>query len=191
MYLVLRPPWGGRADSVIVDAGVVASAPADAAPKKVKKPRRGGGGARPSGAPTNDGDSEDVDLGPTTVVLTAADRAQETRGDDVSLPKQKLDMGAGGEARSLDQGEIGNVIGAQSGGVQSCVVQGATNTDLQATIEVTMVVDGSGRVIKSRVAAPHYLFTKGLLACVQGAAGRMHFPATGAPTQVSFPVHLN
>jgi hypothetical protein len=195
MYLVLRPPWAGRGAPIAIDGGAVAAAPSDAPPAKKKKPRHrggGGGGARAAN-PANEGDTEDVDLGPTTVVLTAADRAQETRGDSVALPKQKLDMGAGGaEARALDQGEISGVINGQSGGVQACVVQGATNTDLHAaSIEVQMVVDGGGRVTATRVSAPHYLFTKGLLACVQGATGRIHFPSTGAPTLVSFPVNLN
>ena len=38
--------------------------------------------------------------------------------------------------------------------------------------------------------APHYLLEHGLLACIQRALSRMHFPATGAPTVVTIPVNL-
>jgi hypothetical protein len=69
-------------------------------------------------------------------------------------------------------------------------VQGATNTDLRATITVKLVVDRGGRVTRSRVQAPHYLFEHGLLGCTQRALGRMHFPATGAATLVTLPINL-
>jgi hypothetical protein len=100
-------------------------------------------------------------------------------------------MSSGGESRSLDNGEIQNVIASESGSVQSCVMKGATNTDLSGTITVKMVVDGNGRVSRSRVQAPHYLFAQGLLACVQGALRGWHFPATGAPTLVTLPVNFH
>jgi len=99
-------------------------------------------------------------------------------------------MVGGGEARPLDDGEINQTINSQAGGVKDCVVAGATGTDLRATITVKLVVDGRGRVTRSRVHAPHYLFEHGLLGCVQRAAGRMHFPATGGPTVVTLPVNL-
>ena len=99
-------------------------------------------------------------------------------------------MGAAGEARSLEDGEIQATISGQSRAVQDCVVQGATNTDLHATITVQLVVDGTGKVIKTRLQAPRYLFDHGLLTCAKGAVGRMKFPATGAATLVTFPINL-
>jgi hypothetical protein len=45
-------------------------------------------------------------------------------------------------------------------------------------------------VSRSQLQAPHYLFEKGLLNCAQRALGQIKFPATGAPTVVTFPVNL-
>ena len=99
-------------------------------------------------------------------------------------------MAGGGEARALDDGEINATITSQGGGVTECVVQGATGTDLRGTITVKLLVDGHGRVIRSRLQAPHYLFEHGLLGCMQRAVGRMHFPATGGASLVTVPVNL-
>lgn len=192
MYLALRPPWGGGAVATPPDAGVVATAPPDAgAPGKAKKKRR----KRPAGtvAPTpgdTSGEWEEYEETEPLPVLTAADRKLEWRGDDTTLPPTRIDMAGGGEARPLDDGEINSTISGQSGGVRDCVVKGATNTDLRATITIKLVVDGTGRVSKSRVQAPHYLFEKGLLSCTQRALGKLKFPATGAPTSVTFPIDL-
>jgi len=194
MYLVLRPPWGGGAVATPVDAGVVSMAPADAGtgarPKKKKRRRPPGTVATPGepGAPDEEEYYEETEPLP---VLTDADRRLEWRGDDVTLPPTKLDMGGGSEPRKLDDSEINSTIGSQAGGVRDCVIQGATNTDLRATITVKLVVDGNGRVSKSKLQAPRYLFEKGgLQGCVQKALGRMKFPATGAPTLVTLPVNL-
>lgn len=189
MYLVLRPPWGGATVEAPVDAGVVSIAPPDAGsakPKKKKKRRPPGTVATP-GAPDEEEYYEETEPLP---VLTDADRRLEWKGDDVTLPATKLDMSGGSEQRKLDDNEINNTISSQAGGVRDCVIQGATNTDLRATITVKLVVDGSGKVSKSKLQAPHYLFEKGLLNCVQRALGKMKFPATGAPTLVTLPVNL-
>jgi len=189
MYLVLRPPWGGPTVEAPVDAGVVSMAPPDAGsakPKKKKKRRPPGTVATP-GTPDEEEYYEETEPLP---VLTDADRRLEWKGDDVTLPATKLDMSGGSEQRKLDDNEINNTIGSQAGGVRDCVIQGATNTDLRATITVKLVVDGSGKVSKSKLQAPHYLFEKGLLNCVQRALGKMKFPATGAPTLVTLPVNL-
>jgi hypothetical protein len=185
MYLALRPPWGGHATAP-PDAGPVASVPVDAPPAKPKKKRR-----RPAGTPNaqNPGGDDTDEPEPQPIVLTEADRRLEWRGDEVALPAHKVDMGAGGEGRPLDDGEINGAF-ANDAGVRTCVANGATGTDLHATITVKMLVDGSGRVTKSRVQAPHYLHEHGLLACTQHALARMHFPATGAPTVVTIPVNL-
>lgn len=186
MYLALRPPWGGEPATTPPDAQTIAAAPPDAGKPSRKKRRK-----RPPGTvAATPGDDEVYEETDPLVVLTDADRRLEWRGDDTKLPPTRVDMAAGGDARPLDDGEINNTIASHSGAVRACVVQGATNTDLRATITIKLVVDGNGRVIKSRLQAPHYLFTKGLLDCAQRALGRMKFPATGAPTAVTFPINL-
>jgi hypothetical protein len=192
MYLVLRPPWGPRVATVASAGPPVVVVGTDAGVAKPKKPKRRPRppGTQPAPQP-GDGDGEVDVVEPEPVRLTAADRALESRGDDVRLPAQTLDMaGGGGEARPLDDGEINQTINSQAGGVKDCVVSGATGTDLRATVTVKLVVDGHGRVTRSRIEAPHYLFEHGLLGCTQRAVGRIHFPATGAPTLVTLPVTL-
>ena len=173
---------------------MVAVAPPDAgvAKPKKKRPRHrpttgGGGGAITTGDEQGWGSGDYVEETepPPLVQLSAADRVLEWRGDDTTKSPQKIDMGNGAEARSLEDGEIRSTIDAQSGPAQSCVVTAATNTNLAGTINVKMIVDGNGRVIKSKVQAFHYMFEHGLLACVQRAVGRMKFPSTGAQTLVT------
>jgi len=190
MYLVLRPPWEHRVTTVASEGPPVVVVPGDAGVAKPKKPRKR---PRPAGSPTTPespasegGDGEE----PAPPPLTAADRALEWRGDDVALPAKTIDMAGGGEARALDDGEINTTITSQGGGVTECVVQGATGTDLRGTITVKLLVDGHGKVTRSRVQAPHYLFEHGLLGCTQRALGRIHFPATGAASLVTLPVNL-
>jgi hypothetical protein len=97
---------------------------------------------------------------------------------------------AGQPAPAGSDGEINQTVSSQAGGVRDCVVQGATGTDLAATITVKLLVDGHGRVTRSRIQAPHYLFEHGLLGCTQRALARMHFPAAGGATIVTLPVTL-
>ena len=195
MYLALRAPWGGHATTPI-DAPTIAQAPQDAGVAKPKKKkwghhRPGGPGNTTSGDEQGWGGGDTVEETEVQLVqLSAADRVMEWRGDDTSRPPQKIDMGNGAEARSLDDGEIRSAIDAQSGAAQSCVVTAATNTNLAGTISVKLVVDGNGRVIKSKVQAFHYMFEHGLLACVQRAVSRMKFPATGASTLVTMPINF-
>ena len=99
-------------------------------------------------------------------------------------------MSSNAEARSLDNGEIASVVSSQSGPVQACFVRAAANTDLSGSMTIKMVVDGNGRVSRSRVQAPRYMFSQGLLGCVQGQLRSWRFPATGAPTLVTLPVTL-
>jgi hypothetical protein len=195
MYLALRPPWASKATAP-ADAGVVAEAPSDGGIAKKKKKRRpgaGGGGAHQPGGDDEDwlnsGGGEETEP-PRLVQLSAADRALEWRGDDTSPRKQNIDMNSSAESRSLDNGEIQSTIASESAGVQSCVIKAAGNTDLAGTITVKMVVEGNGRVSRSRVQAPRYMFSQGLLGCVQGALRSWNFPATGAPTLVTLPVNL-
>lgn len=181
MYLVLRPPWGGHGTVTTTDAGTVAAAPADAGVKRKKR-------RRPKRRVVR-GDPGEVDE-TEPVVLTAADRALEWRGDATTLPTRRVDLAAGGDARSLEDGEINATVGNQTAPVRECVVRAATGTDLRTTITIKLVVDGGGRVTKSRLHAPRYLFQQGLLGCAQRALRGLRFPATGAPTLVTFPVHL-
>jgi hypothetical protein len=188
MYLVLRPPWALRATTSASEGPPVVMVGPDAGVTRPKKPRKRTRPApgQPAESATLDGDPEPPEVAP----LTGADRALEWRGDDVALPAQTIDMAGGGEARPLNDGEINQTITSQAGGVKDCVVQGATGTDLRATITVKLVVDGRGRVTRSRVQAPHYLFEHGLLGCTQRAVARLRFPATGAATLVTLPVNL-
>lgn len=196
MYLVLRPPWGGG-DTTAPDAGVAVvsatgSGSGSAKAKPKKRPRSGGyTGPRRTSAGSDFYDTEDTDgqSGPARIVLTATDRALEWRGDATSISR-KIDMNAPGDARPLEDSEINSTVGSQTGGVRACVEQGAAGTDLRATITIKVVVEGNGRVSRSQLQAPRYLFDKGLLGCAQRALGQMKFPATGAPTLVTFPVNL-
>lgn len=186
MYLALRPPWGGGATTPSSDAPVVSTVPGDAGAKPTKKRS---GKKRPTGSTTAAPDDEEFEETEPTV-LSDSDRRLEWRGDDVTLPASRIDMGAAGEARSLEDSEINATINAQAGAVRDCVVTGAAGTDLRATITVKLVVDGNGKVTKSKLQAPRYLFEKGLLGCTQKALRAMKFPATGAPTLVTLPVGL-
>jgi hypothetical protein len=191
MYLVLRPPWAPHTHPPPADSPPVVMVPGDAGvphPKKRRRPRPAASPGQPAGPASADGEADEP---PPPPPLTAADRALEWRGDDVSLPPQHLDLAAGAaQPRSLDDGEISQTITGQAGGVRDCVVQGATGTDLSATITVKLLVDGRGRVTRSRIQAPHYLLEHGLLGCTQRALGHMHFPATGGHTIVTLPVNL-
>ena len=199
MYLWLRPPWGAHGTTPS-DAAVVAAAPTDAGvakPKRHKGHHRPSGGGGGGGGTTTTGDeagwggSDYVEeTEPALIQLSAADRAMEWRGDDTTRPTQKIDMAGGAEARSLDDGEIQSTISSQSGPVQSCVVAGATNTNLSGQVTVKLVVDGNGRVIKSKLQAFHYMFEHGLLACLQRALGHIKFPSTGSATLVTMPINF-
>jgi hypothetical protein len=202
MYVALRPPWASH-DTPPPAAPVVAAAPVDAGvpkPKHKRGPRRprpsvpGAPGATQSGDEAGWGDTGDSGDSQQPAVqlvpLTAADRVLEWRGDDTSRPPQKIDMANGTEARSLDDDEIRSTISSQSGPAQTCVMTAATNTDLKGTITVKLVVDGNGRVIKSKVQGFHYMFEHGLLGCMQRAVGGIKFPATGQSTLVTLPVNF-
>ena len=189
MYLVLRPPWGQHVTPAPADRPPVVMIGNDAGVGKPAKKKRTR--PRPTGTPalqTSDGELDEAEA--PALVLTASDRALEWRGDEVALPARTIDMAGGGEARGLDDGEINGVIGSQAGAVKDCVVQGATGTDLRATITVKLLVDGRGKVTRSRIQAPRYLLEHGLLGCTQRAVGRLHFPATGGATIVTLPVNL-
>ncbi|HEY4240722.1 MAG TPA: AgmX/PglI C-terminal domain-containing protein [Kofleriaceae bacterium] len=185
MYLGLERPWVHHGGLVPPDGPSVVVVQPDAPVKaKPRHPRHNAGGLQVAPDPGDD-------QAPAPV-LTAADHELEWRGDTVALPPQTIDLANGGaESRSLDDGEIANVLDRQSQAIQDCVVKGATDTDLRGTITVKLLVDGTGKVTKSRVQAPHYLLSHGLYECTQRALGHVRFPATGAPTVVTLPVTLS
>jgi hypothetical protein len=187
MYLALRRPWGRPAITAAPGAPPVVVVPADAGPARPKKKRPARPVAGRAGAAQGDAEGEADEPLP---VLTAGDRALEWRGDDVALPPRSIDAASEAASRGLDDAEIGSTIDSQAAAVRDCVVTGATNTDLRATITVKLLVDGQGRVTRSRVQAPRYLFEHGLLGCAQRAVGRMKFPAVGGATVVTLPIHL-
>lgn len=192
MYLALRPPWGTHSRlTPTIDAGVIVEAPRDAGrsekPHRKRRPRPAGTVAAPG--QLDDGTDEYYEE-TAPVTLTDADRRLEWRGDDVTLPPTRLDMAGSKESRPLDTGEINATINRDSKAVQDCVMTAATGAELRATITVKMVVDAQGRVTKTKVQAPHYLFEKSLLPCVQRAARKLKFPSTGAATAVSLPINL-
>jgi hypothetical protein len=193
MYLVLRPPWADGGGETPLARNVVASKGSGSAkapkPKPGWRPQGNPGQRRPAPRPGAGSEDEGPDE-PEVAPLTDADRRLEWRGDDVSVAPQRLDMSSSAEVRPLDDGEINATLGAHGGPVRDCIVQGAKGTDLRATITIELVVDGTGRVSRSRVHAPHYLLERGLLACARRALSRMKFPATGAPTKVTFPAQL-
>ncbi len=194
MYLVLRPPWGGGGTTGALDAGVALAVPdaGSAKPKPKKRPRPNGysGQRRQNpGSDFIDGEDTDEQSGPARIALTATDRALEWRGENTAISR-KIDMNAPGDARPLESGEINSTVSSQTGGVRACVEQGAAGTDLRATITIKVVVEGNGKISRSQLQAPRYLFEKGLLGCAQRALGQIKFPATGAPTVVTFPVNL-
>lgn len=200
MYLVLRAPWAAHGTPPAA-SDQVAEARSDAGvagkPKKKKRARRPG--ALAGNQPGPGGEDEDWansgggdETEPQKLVqLTAADRQLEWRGDDTTPPKQSLDMNNGAESRSLENSEISNVLSSQSGPTQTCVIEAATNTDLSGTITVKMVVEGTGKVSRSRVQAPRYLHNQGVLSCIQRSLRNMKFPTTGSPTLVTLPVNFH
>jgi len=181
MYLALERPWArGAAPS----APVVAEAAPDAGvPARRGKRRARGGGRSAIGA----GESE---LEPA-IVLTDADRRLEWRGDAVELPPRRVDMEGGDEGRPLAAAEIQGALDRDAGAMLSCIGQATGPAPLTGTITLKLLVDPSGRPVRTRVQAPAYLFEHGLLACARRAAQSLGFPATGAHTVVTAPFELN
>lgn len=181
---MLDPPWrgggggeGGPALAVgdTLDGGVPAK-------KKGKRKARVGG--------TSGGAQEPYEVD-DEIVVSDADKKLEWRGDAVSLPPRTLDMEAAGEGRPLDDSEIQGGIAGGSGAVIGCIKDATAGAAISAEITVQMLVGADGRAGKVRVRAPRWLHEHGLLACARRAARAMPFPATGAPTIVTAPYHLD
>ena len=123
-------------------------------------------------------------------VLSAADRRLEWKGDSIKPPAKQVDFSGDSQGRALTAGEINQVLGAQSQGVLSCITSARGNAELEATITIKMLVDGEGRVTRTRIRAPAYLFAHGFYGCARKAARALRFPATGQATVVEAPYDL-
>jgi hypothetical protein len=185
-YLAREQPWRSAAPIAVAPEPIPAATDAGVAAKK-KGHRRGGGGHAGSGG---GGAVEPYEVD-DEIQLTAADRALEWRGDPVALPPARVDLGAAGEARPLDDGEIQSGVAGGSAPMIGCIKDAVGGAPLSAEVTLQLLVGGDGRVQKLRVQAPTYLHEHGLLACARRAARGFPFAATGAPTIVTAPFHLN
>lgn len=186
MYLGLTQPWQQATPSVVRTVDAPSAVHDGGFTKPANRPGRSKG-------KSTSGARDPVEPSPTDETappaLTANDRGLAWHGADFGLPTKSIDMsGNAGQGRPLTDNEINT--GLRSTGILECVVQAATGTDLQATITVKLLVDGSGRVGKHRVQAPRYLQDHGLPVCVAKAVGRARFAATGAATLVTAPFVL-
>lgn len=185
MYLATR--HGGGAASVPRDAGVVAVATdAGAPPAKKRRGRHhvGGGGTTVA---LDEGGADDA----PAPVLSDADRRLVWQGDDVSIGARTIDMSSSEDARPLDQGEINAGLSGGASAFEHCISSSVAGAELSSSITLQLQVDGKGQVAKVRVQAPQWLFAHGLYACMRGAAKRLSFTATGAPTLVTEPFSLD
>lgn len=100
-------------------------------------------------------------------------------------------MGSGDDGRPLDDGEIQSGIASGSAPMIDCIKDATAGAELSAEVTVQMLVSADGKVGKMRVRAPAWMHAHGLLACARRAGRSFPFPATGAPTVVTAPFHLN
>jgi hypothetical protein len=190
VYGWLEQPWQAwLADDQVatLDAGVeTASSDQPGKQRKRRRGRRAGAGAEGGGVEGGADEVAEVEI-PT---LTEADRALVWKGDAVALPPRQIDMSSDSESRPLDSGEINSVLKARSGPMIDCIAQARGEAELDARIQVEMLVNGDGQATKMRVRAPAYLFAHGFHACARKAMLGLRFPATGGHTVVSAPYDL-
>jgi hypothetical protein len=148
-------------------------------PDKPQKPRRRGGGGKSVAS------SLQVPVDPT-IVLTPADQKVVSAGDSLKS-ENTLDMSAGGDSRELAADEIDAALSTQSPALLRCLAESRGAAPVVGKIVFGVVVDGSGRVVRTRVEAPSYLVHHGLYDCARKALGGLHFPATGRETVVTVP----
>lgn len=179
VYVALEQPWQAGETAAISAADAGPEPVADQRKKRKKRnkrKRRAGGGEM---------------LGDPIVELTAADRKLVWRGKKVELDAKEIDFAAAGDgARALDQSEINAGIASRSDQIIACITEARGNAELAATITLEALVEGNGRVSRSRVRAPKYLVDNGVHRCIQSEAKAMRFPSTGAQTVVSVPFNL-
>ena len=179
VYAWLERPWQGGETAAVSspDAGPEEVAQASKKRKKRNKRKRRSGGSEV--------------LGDAIVELSAADRKLVWRGPTVELDAKEVDFASGGDGgRALNQGEIEAGIAGRADAIIACITEARGNAELAATITLEALVEGNGRVSKSRVRAPQYLVDNGVHRCIQSEAKSMRFASTGAQTVVSVPFNL-
>lgn len=179
MYLALEKPWEGDASAIESDAGPAVAEDTGKKKKKRKKKRR----------KKRAGDVQ-INVGDDIPTLSAADRKLVWKGSAVALPPRTMDMDSGEDSRPLNSGEIAAGVRSQHSRMLGCITSARGNAQLKAKLIVKMLVDGNGRVKKTRVRAPGYLFAHGFYDCARKAASAMRFPVTGAHTVVDQPYEL-
>jgi hypothetical protein len=176
-WLAMARPWR-TAPAPAVAAAIDAGADQGKAPaKRGKRGKRGGAVA---------GNDE-----PSAPVLTAGDRGFAWRGPAIAAPDRAIDLGADDDARPLTSGEINDVAQRGGGAIVACVDDAVAGASLTGEVRLQLLVSGEGAVEKVRVGAPRWLLEHGVVDCAAGAARRLRFPATGAPTVVDLPFHLD
>ncbi len=177
-WLLMARPWRSAEQPSALQA------PADAAPAQTpgkKKPRRG-----KRGGATDDGSEQPAPE------LSAADRERVWRGAALSLPSRSIDMGSESSARPLEAGEIDDTMRRSAQPIMSCIESALAGAQLSGgSVELEMLVSSAGAVQKVRVGAPRWLMEHGFADCASAAARRIRFPATGAPTIVNAPFHVD
>ena len=172
-WAAMARPWRSSAPP--------APAAADAAPEP-DQPERRGRKKRPRRTSTGD------EAGPP--VLSAADRAMTWRGAAITLPERSVDMADEREGRALTSSEIDEVMRRSSDPILACIREGMAGAELTGKLELELLVGEQGDVQKVRVGAPRWLMAHGAADCATAAARRLRFPATGAPTVVTAPFHI-
>jgi hypothetical protein len=167
VYLALRPKL----------AVVTPAAPA-AAPD-AGRPRHRRAATHPSSPAA---DEAPIELG-------AADRQTLAAGDALRA-SDTIDM-AGAEARALTQGEIDAAMAARADDVIRCITQARGAAPVTGSVLAGVVVDGAGRVTRTRVEAPAYLVHHGLYDCARRPLAALRFPATGRETVVTVPFDVS
>jgi len=124
-------------------------------------------------------------------VVPASGRAMTWRGPTISLPDRAIDLGSDDSSRPLDNGEIDSVLQKSSDSMLDCIREALAGASLEGDVKLQMLVTGDGRVSQVRVGAPRWLVEHGLAECASVAARGMRFPATGAPTIVDAPFHID
>jgi hypothetical protein len=177
-WLAMARPWRA-APAPAVAAALDAGADEGKAPA-----RRGKRGKRGRGAV--DGNDE-----PTAPVLTAGDRGFAWRGPAIAAPDRAIDLGTDDAARPLTGGEIDDAVQQGGGAIVACIDDAVAGASLSGEVRLQLLVSGQGAVEKVRVGAPRWLLEHGVVGCAAAAARRLRFPATGAPTVVDLPFHLD
>jgi hypothetical protein len=113
------------------------------------------------------------------------------RGAAISLPERSVDMADGQDGRALTASEIDEVMRRSSDPILACIRDGLAGAELTGKLELELLVGEQGDVQKVRIGAPRWLVTHGAAECATAAARRLRFPATGAPTVVNAPFHID